>query len=511
MFAAFPCYDQSYTAWFGLIPLLLALAQSRPIKGFFLFFIFGVVFYTGIFYWMFDLPKYKVLHHAVLGIYLCPLLGFIGIGFCFINRRRGIAFALASLPFIWVAQEYIRSNLSFLSLPWGLLGHSQYQHPLLIQVASLTGVWGVSFLIVLVNSTITAIFFLLIGRKTSAGLNADQISRSTGPKVVVASAIITVFLTLSYGYVMLAGPLKGKEFKIAVVQGNIDQSKKWDPKHAPEIMQIYTNLTEMASAGRPDLIVWPETATPKAINLDPKLYSQVKQIAKSNGTYLLIGSSQLQKFKVKEPKSAKYMNSAFLIAPIASNARDQQYDKIRLLPFSEYLPYKDTISWSYLHIPDVDSYVPGRKFTIFGIGDFRFGVTICWENIFADVVRQFVRNGALCIINITNEAWFGKSAAPYQFMSMSVFRAVENRVHVIRCANTGISCFIDPCGRIEDRVKDNSGKDLFVQGILTRPISPFKPITFYTRFGDWFVWLCIFATTVVLIVAFLSKNPAEKI
>jgi apolipoprotein N-acyltransferase len=138
-------------------------------------------------------------------------------------------------------------------------------------------------------------------------------------------------------------------------------------------------------------------------------------------------------------------------------------------------------------------------------------VTICWENLFSDLVRQFVKRGAQFIVNITNEAWFGETAAPYQFLSMSVFRAVENRVYVVRCANTGISCFIDPCGRVVDRVKDENGRDIFVRGIVTGSVIPLESNTIYTRYGDWLVWLSIaFFIFILLLLSFLRKYQSSN-
>jgi apolipoprotein N-acyltransferase len=189
-----------------------------------------------------------------------------------------------------------------------------------------------------------------------------------------------------------------------------------------------------------------------------------------------------------------------------------QYLKIRLLPFGEYLPYGETIPWSYIRIPDPGSYVSGQEFTVFECSRHRFGVTICWETIFPDLVRRFVYQGAQFLVNITNEAWFGKSAAPYQFLSMNVFRAVENRVYVVRCANTGISCFIDPCGRIVDRVKDHAGQDIFVQGVLTKTILAMESKTIYTQYGDWFAWLCILVSAMaVILTCFKRSTPRHSI
>ena len=150
--------------------------------------------------------------------------------------------------------------------------------------------------------------------------------------------------------------------------------------------------------------------------------------------------------------------------------------------------------------------MPGKTFTTFNLDAHQFAVTICWENIFSDIVRQFVKEGARFIINLTNEAWFGESAAPYQFLSMSVFRAVENKIYIIRCANTGISCFIDPHGRIVDRVKNNSGHDIFVRGILTANIVPQNHKTLYMQYGDWFVWMNLIGMVLTLLASFFKKS-----
>jgi apolipoprotein N-acyltransferase len=181
----------------------------------------------------------------------------------------------------------------------------------------------------------------------------------------------------------------------------------------------------------------------------------------------------------------------------------QQYDKIGLLPFAEYIPLEQNIPWSYIKIPDVSPYMQGKEFTVFQEPGFRFGATICWESIFPDLVRQFVKRGAQFIVNLTNEAWFGETAAPYQFLSMSVFRAVENRVFVVRCANTGISCFIDPLGRVVSRVQDGSGKDIFVRGVLTDKVVLMDSDTVYTRYGDVFAWLNMGVASVFLLLALL--------
>jgi apolipoprotein N-acyltransferase len=324
---------------------------------------------------------------------------------------------------------------------------------------------------------------------------------------IVGITAIFSFASLIYGYTLTSRPLTGKKVMVSVVQGNIAQSKKWDAKYASEIMQTYTELTKKASKDRPSLIIWPETATPRAITENLSLLWQIRRIAGETGIPLLIGSSERQKFKKEDAnQKRKYLNSAFLIRSNPKTQKPQRYDKIRLLPFGEYLPLREKVPWHAINIPEISGFARGKEFTVFKLPDFSFSVTICWENIFPEMVREFVKKDAQVIINIANEAWFGKSAAPYQFLSMNVFRAVENRVFVVRSANTGVSCFIDPYGRILDRVKDKNGLDIYVSGILSKPVILRESMTIYTRYGNYFAWLCLLLSVVFLLLAALYKN-----
>jgi len=495
---AFPDYNVSWLAWISLVPLLVGLSGKKPHFGFFLSFICGLFFFPGIGNWLFQVYGYRFLHHVIWSTYLAVYFGLFGLAFSFVSKRWGVVPSLIVSPFLWVSLEYIRSNMGFMAFPWGLLSHSQHQYPAIIQIASLTGNYGVSFLIVWVNAVVAAVIFLY-----ARPFLSKYSLKHASILIVIGVALITS--ALLYGHGVVSKPLIGNEIKVSVVQGNIGQKKKWDPKYANSIMQTYADLTREASRDQPDLIVWPEAATPRAITMDMQLYGQVKDIGAKAGAYLLLGSTHQDKIREKGQSRFKYANSAFLISHDGKE-KDKKYDKIRLLPFGEYLPFKGIVPWSYIRIPDPGSYTSGQEFTLFECPGYRFGVTICWETIFPDLVRGFVNRGAQFLVNITNEAWFGKSAAPYQFLSMNVFRAVENRVYVVRCANTGVSCFIDPCGRIIDRVKDQAGQDIFVQGVLTKTILAMDSKTIYTRYGDWFAWLCILVSAVAVILTCFKRG-----
>ena len=501
--AGFPVKDYSLLPWIGLVPLLLLLCNKGPISGFLLAFIGGAVFFLNIFDWILEVPGYLYLHHGILAVYFGSYFGLFGLAVSFISRQRGKIMALLVAPCLWVCLEYIRSNLSFLALPWGLLAHSQYTHPIAIQISAITGVYGVSFLIVMVNAAITAlvlVFFRTTGI-TGTSLREGVPARQAYTLIAISGSVFA--FSLVYGYATVGRGVAGGTITVATIQPNIEQGKKWDPKYEKFIMQTLRDLTLEASEQKPALIVWPETATPRSITENYGLFLQVQETATKAGAPILLGSSERRKYEKKSPHESKYLNSAFFIHPQGAKTKVQKYDKIYLMPFGEYLPNKETIPWARLRVPNIGGYVPGEEFTTFELGNLRFCTMICWESIFPGLVRPFLQRGADLIINITNEAWFGKSAASYQFLSMNVFRAVEHRVSMVRCANTGISCFIDPYGKVTGRVQKD-GEDLFVRGFLTREVPIFRERTIYTSLGDAIIYVSAVISFLMLASCFVK-------
>ena len=231
----------------------------------------------------------------------------------------------------------------------------------------------------------------------------------------------------------------------------------------------------------------------------PRLRTPSFKLAQSLRTHLLLGSAQRPKLGERNKVLTHRYNSVFLISP--EGTITGYHHKIYLLPFAEYLPYREAWPWPKRLAAHAGDFIPGQNYTIFELNGIKFGVAICWENIFPDLVRQFVARGAEFIVNVTNEAWFEDTAAPHQFVMMSVFRAVENRVTVARAANTGISCVIDPLGRILGMVT-NRGKSLFVEGFLTRTLPRRQETSFYTRYGEVFSYLnmVIFLSLLLLVL-----------
>lgn len=492
LFAAFPPYNLSLFIWFAIAPLLWAVAGKTPGRSFLLGYLAGVVFFLGVFdyHWVFVvhiadpwLQAILMAYYGVLVGYSALYIGAFALCFGLVSRRFRLSVALAAVPFFWVAQEYLRANMFFLAFPWAFLAHSQYRVIPLIQVSSLTGAYGLSFLIALVNA---AFFTLLLPVFRTGKKDSFQFTMTPAARwglVFVASAALGA--TLVYGYVSMTNRWAGKSIKVAVLQGNIDKHRKFDRKFSRFIMDTYDRLTREAAQSAPDLIVWPESATPRYIESNPDIFLHVKRLAWQVHASLLIGTAGYPKFQTGDAAAPAGRNSVVLIRPDTGFGRAQKYDKVRLLPFGEYLPLKKVIPWSYIGVPAPYPTLPGRQARVISTPDFRVGTPICWEAVFPDLVRSFVRAGAQFLVNATNEGWFGKTAVPYYFLSMSVFRAVENRRFVVRCANTGISCIIDPCGRVVDRVRDKLGRDIFVAGTVSARITCLDSLSIYTRYGDW--------------------------
>jgi apolipoprotein N-acyltransferase len=290
-------------------------------------------------------------------------------------------------------------------------------------------------------------------------------------------------IVVIYGVSVLRSDVPAERLSVAAVQGNIPQKVKWEGDHRDTTLQRYGSLTREAARMNPSLIVWPETAVPGDVEHDPRVAKPVKQLAVETGVPLLVGTSEYAKFAKRE-YGTRVFNSMMLVNPDGRIA--EIYRKIRLVPFGEYEPLSGVFKWPQAIASSMGNMVPGDRFTIFRIGGVGIASTICWENIFPDLVRSFVANGARVLVNATNEAWFQDSGAPRQFLAISVFRAAENRVAVLRVANTGITALIDPHGRIVERLVGANGRDVFVAGVLSVSMPVTRTTTFYTTYGDVF-------------------------
>jgi apolipoprotein N-acyltransferase len=448
-------------SWIGFIPLFFALKNKTRMQAFLLSCLTGIIFWSGTAWW---LVHVTLIGTILLILYLALYFGLFGL--LTSPYLLSTTYYLLFIPSAWVLLEYLRSHL-LTGFPWALLGYSQYLNMPVIQIADITGVWGVSFLVMIVNVTI----YSLIAYRPSL---INQIKKYSLPALFLATALI-------YGYSQLnLTPKTGHRtpLKISIIQGNIPQDLKWERQARGFIIGRYINLTLEAAKDKPDLIIWPEASLPVVAEQEPFYYERVKDLVKEIKTPLLLGAVTL--------RDGRYYNSALLISRDANNL--DIYDKLHLVPFGEYIPLRKILGFLETVVP-IGEITPGKVYKVFD-HPAKFSVLICFEDLFPALSRRFVKEGAGILVNITNDAWYKESPAPYQHLQASVLRAVENRVFLVRAANTGISCFIAPNGEIISGVRDKSGKNIFVTGYRTQAVYMGKSaLSFYTRFGDIFILL----------------------
>ena len=277
-------------------------------------------------------------------------------------------------------------------------------------------------------------------------------------------------------------------------------------------LKVYDHLTKVAAGTMPDLIVWPASSLPAPISASRVVRNTVVKLARETGSYLLAGGAGYEKLGPPRDGYLPYSNSEFLISP--SGRLEGQYNKIRLVPFNEYIPLDGKITWPRWITTIKKSFLPGESRTIFKVKGAKFGSPICWENLFSDLFRRFVKDGANFMVCATNEGFFGPTPGPYQTLAINVFRAVENRVAIARSATTGVSAFINPDGKIVERIRDKNDKDIFVSGFLVRDVPLSNRKTFYTLYGDVFAHVLIGFTllgVVTSIVTHRSKGSGSRI
>jgi apolipoprotein N-acyltransferase len=488
---SFPKPDLGCFAWLAFLPLFIAL-DRKNLKQIVIFScLTGWLFFLGTIYWVGYVSLWGLV---TLVLYLTVYFALFGVCLALVRDKTE---GLLLIPAFWVSLEYIRSYL-FTGFGWVTLGYSQYLNISLIQIASITGVYGISFLVMMVN---VVIFQTL----QVAGHRLQAVRPGLKPVLINLSVVLLILISVfSYGkFQLLKRP--GEKIRVAIIQGNISQEEKWNPELSHLILNKYRALTRLASFDQPEIIIWPETAVPGYLVNQKEILDYVEGLAREVNSPLLVGSP----FWVS---NREVYNSSFLIS--SQGKVISRYDKLHLVPFGEYIPLK-SIFW---FVKKIDKragggqFSPGKEYMIFKIPAAKgqelrakFGVLICFEDIFPNLTRKFVNQGADFMVNITNDAWFGRSGGPYQHAQASVLRAVENRRGMVRSANTGVSCFIEPSGRIIDRVSDNQGGSLFVTGYLTKDLRLSKSYTFYTRFGDLFAYLCILISIGWVVLLLLDK------
>ncbi len=485
------------SAFFAFIPVFFCLENKSSSQAFKRFFLFGFVYYVLLGYW---LNYVNVVGFLLLCIYLSiyfALFGVMARGFLRSSKLRHTFYAAA----IWVFLEYARGFL-LSGFPWALLAYSQWKNLWFIQGADLFGAYGISFWVIWVNVILYEILkFILDSSKTPLNLFPTR--------HLVCLGFVLV-LVLGYG----AFQLKSREdfyrqnhskavLRVSVVQGNIPQDQKWDARIKNIIFEKYKRLTLMSAMEKSDLVVWPETSFPGFLEDEPVMAASLRNLVRQSHTNVLVGAPTISDLE----KELHFYNSAILMGP--NGEETGRYHKEHLVPFGEYIPFESLLGFLREWVA-IGHFSAGAEPVIFSLVSqysavriaAKFSVLICYEDIFPELVRERCRRGADFLVNITNDAWFGKTTAPYQHAEASIFRAVENRVPVVRSTNTGLSCFISAEGRILSSVKTN-GEEIMVSGLKAQDIVLRKGRSLYTRFGDLFFWI-------VLALLWMAYRDKEK-
>ncbi len=467
-------------AFGAFIPFFFSMEKRSQSQTVLSSYLFGLFFFAMAGYW---LTYVNVIGYAVLIAYFAiyfAVFGYYASGHFYSAseaRASGRVRSALCLSALWVLLEWVRGWM-ISGMPWVFLGHSQWKNIPFIQAADITGVWGVSFAVMIVN-----ILLYQFIRYKKNGL------RSLG----AALAVMVVFY--SYGFLQADRwrENSGKPgLRVSVLQGNIPQDQKWNARVRGIIFEKYKRLTLMCANEFSDLVIWPETSFPGFFEDEPVMAAHLRSTVRQSKTPALVGAPTLGELK---EGGLRFYNSAILFGQ--NGEEGQRYNKTHLVPFGEYVPLEPVLGF-IRHFVAIGNFWPGTERTIFVLKPrapekyltARFGVLICSEDAFADLGRDAVRQGADFLVNITNDAWFGDTAAPYQHAQASVFRAVENRVPVVRAANTGLSCFISAAGEVTSSVQER-GKEIMVTGHRTEGIYLRKSASVYNRLGDWFILFCL--------------------
>jgi len=457
-----------------------AAARSGSLRAFTLGLVSGIAYFVGTIYWAGsvmrqygDLPSavavlltlvlsaYLALYPAVFALVLHRLVARLG--------PRGLVLA----PAVWATTELGRGYL-FTGFPWVLLGYSQASVLPIAQLASVFGVYGLSALVTLVSTALVLLVF-------------DRTSLRWWAAAVTVAAVVA---TAVWGSARLRDNVltrDGVPMTVGLLQGNVSQDQKWDHDRAATIVQTYLDMTRDVARRGARFILWPESALPFYFQDDPLVGDALRQVAFQTRSYLLFGSDQ-----VERTTPPRYFNSAFLVDPHGTVAA--VYRKMHLVPFGEYVPVKRLLFFVGPLVEAVSDFSEGDRMVTLPVAGHPASTAICYEVVYPDLARQATRLGSQLLTTITNDAWFGRSSAPWQHFEMASLRAIEQGRYLARSANTGISGIVDPYGRVVMR----SG--LFEQASLVGEIRFLTSRTIYSRTGDVFVYACALATLAALLV-----------
>lgn len=492
---SFPSPGLFPLAWIAFIPLFFTIKDQSPGKAFLSGWLAGIVYFGGTLYWVgMSLISHGGLRWLISSIVFFVLISYLAsyVGFfCMLlqygvgdEKRSGIFFA----PALWVVLEWGKGR--FLSgFPWASLAYSQTEFLSIIQIADFGGIYGVGFVMMLCNRA------LYLGFRGALGQYKQASAIQWRPLVVAFSVFLFSFF---YGVFRLS-ETSGiqSQMRVAVIQGNIAQDQKWDRDFRKHTIENYERLSTEAlleEVEKPDLIVWPEAVLPFIFGTEAMEEQGLRHFAQEKDVHLLVGAPSMA---VPSPGKVSLRNSAYLISPDTDQI--SQYDKLHLVPFGEYVPFPEFLFFIEKFVEGLADFTPGRDAVVFQVDEAQVGTVICFELIFPEVVRRFVQNGAMLMSTMTNDAWFGRTSAPYQHFSMMTFRAIEHRIPFARAANTGISGFIDSRGNVIQQTR------LFTEAHTSATLPLRQGMTLYTRFGDFFVVFCA-----IISLSFLCRTLINR-
>lgn len=470
-----------YCILFAFVPYLFAVFSVKR-RVFLSGFGFGFLANAGILWWISAMIVEGVSRALVVSgvvlllLYLSLYWGFVAV---LIKRVRNGTIALWAFPFFWVAAEFIRSLTSQVGFPWGSVGYSFARVPAMLQIAAIAGIPGVSFSILCYNV-----------------LAYQALTQRRWKKMLLYGAPFFILLVLQTGIGTLV--MKGAEYERSVSVSCIQANILPEVKRAHEVEEriaVLEELTLRAASRSTDLIVWSETSVPCYYREDSDCIDRIKDIVASSATPAIVGAPEY--VPVPGVRGRERYNAAFLISP--SGETIGRYRKIYLVPFGEHLPFDNTFPALRRIDLGQGDYAPGNSYAVLSTGDFSLSVLICFEAIFPRLVRRMARNGAELLVNITEDSWYGRTSGPFQHAEMAIVRAVENRISVARCANSGISMLIDPHGRVK------TSSPLYTRGIVEGALPLRRGSSLYTRWGDWFAWSVVFVAFLLFLLPFLQK------
>ncbi len=500
---SFPLPGLYVLSWIAIAPLLVAILHARspdtlqldesrklvpasPWQGFLLGYACGVLWYLGTCYWVYDtMHQYGGLSAPIgllvlllFALYLGLYHGLFGLLVSLLARRNSYRLALVSAPGLWVAVELARTRVS--GFPWDLLGITQVDNIPLTRIATVTGVYGLSFEILLVNVAFAAAFLL---------------HRSKRKTLLLASFAAVVLLQA--GRWLTLPPLPADRTAILLQQNlPVAETDAWTKDYFEGTLQEFSSLSTNPVPPlrrHPDLIIWPESPAPFQTN-DPTFREAISRLARQSQAWLVVGA-----IGVDNPRTV--FNSATLVSP--AGGWDGRYSKIHLVPFGEYVPFASLFSFAGGLTQAVGNFTPGTSRAPLQAGDQRLGIFICYESIFPNEVRQLVAQGAQVLVNISNDGWYGDSGAWAQHLNQARMRAVENNRWLLRDTNTGLTAAIDPYGRVVAHLERKT------RAALPAPYALTKVTTFYSDHGDWFAYLCAIISVGALVARFTLHRKTE--